>query len=61
MNASTLPDTERRLIAGVSAECLMAATTRIASTVRLSGSADEERAFAHIADVCGASGFEIER
>ena len=60
MTTSQLPTAEQDLVAAVSGDTLMEYTRRIAQWVRLSGSEDEAKAFAYVADVCRSFGMQVE-
>ena len=60
MSTSRLPAAEQSLVAEVSGDTLLEYTRRIAQWVRLSGSEDEAKAFAYVADVCRSFGMRVE-
>jgi hypothetical protein len=59
MSTSQLPATEQSLVADVSSDTLMEYTRQIARWVRLSGSEDEAKAFAYVAEVCRSFGMQV--
>lgn len=60
MSVSQLPAAEQQLVADVSGDTLMEYTRQIAQWVRLSGSEDEAKAFAYVAEVCRSFGMRVE-
>lgn len=60
MSIGQLPAAEQELVAAVSGDTLMDYTRSIAQWVRLSGSEDEAKAFAYVADVCRSFGMRVE-
>jgi hypothetical protein len=61
MSTSQLPAAEQRLVAEVSGDTLMEYTRQISRWVRLSGSEDEAKAFAYVAEVCRGVGMRVEQ
>jgi hypothetical protein len=61
MSTSQLPAAEQALVADVSGDTLMDYTRQIAQWVRLSGSEDEAKAFAYVADICRSFGMRVEQ
>ena len=61
MSTSQLPAAEQRLVAEVSGDTLMEYTRQISRWVRLSGSEDEAKAFAYVAEVCRGFGMRVEQ
>jgi hypothetical protein len=61
MSSSQLPAVEQELVAQVSGDTLIEYTRQIAQWVRISGSEDESKAFAYVADVCRSFGMRVEQ
>ena len=60
MSVNHLPPAEQELVAAVSGDTLLKYTRTIAQWVRLSGSEDEAKAFAYVAEVCRSFGMRVE-
>ena len=60
MSINHLPAAEQELVAAVSGDTLLEYTRTIAQWVRLSGSEDEAKAFAYVAEICRSFGMRVE-